>query len=62
MRQQLQAILSRRPFVTAVRARRFLTHVVEETLAGRTDGIKEMILGIEVCDRPGDFDPKVDTI
>ena len=62
VRQQLQAILGSRPFVTALRARRFLTHMVEERLAGRTDGIKELVLGIEVFDRPSDFDPKVDTI
>lgn len=62
IRQQLQVILGSRQFVTAVRARRFLTHIVEETLAGRTDGIKELVLGIEVFDRPKDFDPKVDTI
>ena len=45
-----------------VRARRFLTHIVEQTLAGQTDGIKELVLGIEVFDRPADFDPKIDTI
>ena len=62
VRQQLQAILAGRSFVTATRARRFLTYIVEETLAGRTDAIKELVLGTEVFDRPTDFDPKVDTI
>ena len=62
VRQQLQAILASRPFVTATRARRFLTYIVEQTLAGQTDAIKELVLGIEVFDRPADFDPKVDTI
>jgi len=62
VRQQLQAILASRPFGTAVRARRFLTHIVEQTLAGQTDAIKELVLGIEVFDRPKDFDPKADTI
>ena len=62
VRQQLQAILASRPFVTATRARRFLTYVVEQTLAGQTDAIKELVLGIEVFDRPADFDPKLDTI
>jgi TolB-like protein/Flp pilus assembly protein TadD len=62
VRQQLQALLASRPFVTATRARRFLTYVVEQTLAGETDAIKELVLGIEVFDRPADFDPKVDTI
>jgi hypothetical protein len=62
VRQHLQAILASRSFVTATRPRRFLTYIVEETLAGRKDGIKELVLGIEVFDRPADFDPKVDTI
>jgi len=58
VRQQLQALLASRPFVTATRARRFLTYVVEQTLAGQTDAIKELVLGIEVFDRPADFDPR----
>ncbi len=58
----MQAILASRPFLTATRARRFLTHIVEQTLAGKTDGIKELVLGIEVFDRPADFDPKTDPI
>ena len=62
VRVQLQAILASRQFATATRARRFLTHIVEQTLAGQTDAIKELVLGIEVFDRPADFDPKVDTI
>jgi TolB-like protein len=62
VRQQLQAILDSRHFVTAVRARRFLTFIVEQTLARQTDGIKELVLGTEVFDRPKDFDPKTDTI
>jgi len=62
VRQQLQAILASRPFVTATRPRRFLTHIVEQTLLGQTAGIKELVLGIEVFDRTADFDPKVDTV
>ena len=62
IRQQLQAIVVSRPFATATRARRFLTYVVEQTLAGQADSIKELVVGIEVFDRPADFDPKIDTI
>ena len=62
VRQHLQAVLASRSFVTATRARRFLTYIVEQTLAGQTAGIKELVLGTEVFDRPSDFDPKVDTI
>jgi hypothetical protein len=58
VREQLQTILGSRSFVTAVRARRFLTHIVEQTLAGRTEAIKELVLGIKVFDRRADFDPK----
>ncbi|MEP6715710.1 MAG: hypothetical protein ABJC09_09045, partial [Terriglobia bacterium] len=49
-------------FANAARARRFLIYIVEETLAGRTEGIKELVLGPEVFDRPADFDPKVDPV
>ena len=62
VRVQLQTILASRLFVTATRPRRFLTYIVEQTLAGQTDAIKELVLGIEVFDRPADFDSKVDTI
>lgn len=62
IRRQLQAILASAPFANAARSRRFLSHIVDQTLAGRTDGIKELVLGIEVFDRAGDFDPKIDTI
>jgi hypothetical protein len=58
----LQAIFSGRSFATATRARRFLTYIVEQTLAGQTDAIKELVLGLEVFDRPADFDPKIDPI
>jgi serine/threonine-protein kinase len=62
VRQELQRILSSEAFANAVRARRFLTYVVEEALQGRNDEIKESVLAIEVFDRPADFDPRVDTI
>lgn len=42
--------------------RNFLRHVVEETLAGRTGGLKEYALGREVFNRPPDYDPRSDAI
>ncbi len=48
--------------MNAARTRRFLTYIVEETLAGRTEGIKESLIGLEVFDRAADFDPKLDTV
>jgi len=39
-----------------------LSRVVEETLAGRTDGLKEYSLGLEVFRRPKNYDPRNDAI
>lgn len=39
-----------------------LRHVVEATLAGETDGLKEYSLGREVFHRPPDYDPRSDAI
>jgi TolB-like protein len=39
---------------------RFLRYVVEETLAGRSQAIKEYTIGVEVYGRPADYDPKID--
>src|SRR5690242_15378777 len=62
VRGELQRILASSAFATAARSRRFLTYVVEQTLAGHPESVKELILGIEVFDRPTDFDPRTDTI
>ncbi|MGJ5818504.1 hypothetical protein [Paludibaculum fermentans] len=39
-----------------------LSHAVHETLAGREDGLKEYILGLQVFNRPPDYDPRNDAI
>src|SRR4051794_21216416 len=62
IRVQLAAILASSEFASASRASRFLTFVVEQTLAGNHEQIKETVLGIEVFDRSSSFDPKLDTI
>ncbi len=41
---------------------RFLRFIVENYLNGETERLKETIIGIEVYDRPPDYDPKVDSI
>ncbi len=40
---------------------RFLTYIVEETLAGNSDGIKEYAIAIEVFERRPDYDPRTDS-
>jgi hypothetical protein len=41
---------------------RFLRYVVEETLAARSETIKEYTLGLEVFERGEQFDPRADPI
>lgn len=46
----------------SLQLRALLRHIVEETLAGRSDGLKEYSLGREVFHRPGSYDPRSDAI
>lgn len=62
VRRQLDRLLHSAQFAEAPRLRRFLAHVVEQTLAGHTDRLKGYTLGLAVFDRPDDFDPQADTI
>lgn len=59
---QLARIVSSRQFCNAPRLSRFLAYVVEEALTGRNDRLKGYTIGLEVFDRPEDFDPQTDTI
>ena len=62
VRAALDGVLGSRAFSTSERLRRFLAHVVAETLEGRASRLKEYSLGTEVCDRPADFDPRADPV
>jgi tetratricopeptide (TPR) repeat protein len=58
----LERVLGSTAFRRASGLRRFLEYVVRETLAGRGDRLKEYTIGVEVCRRGADFDPRIDTI
>jgi TolB-like protein len=60
--RQLNRILDSAAFRNVNRLRTFLRFVVEETLAGRQDEIKEYSVGVAVCGRPSNFNPKTDPI
>jgi TolB-like protein/Tfp pilus assembly protein PilF len=62
VRAQLERILGSPGFATAKSARRFVRYVVEETLAGRSDQIKEYVVGVAVFDRGDDYDPRADAV
>jgi TolB-like protein len=62
VRAQLDRILASSGFANADRLSRFLRFVVERTLDGEGDQLKEYRLGTEVFDRPADYDPRLDSI
>jgi TolB-like protein len=62
VRAQLERILGSPGFANADRLSRFLRFVVERTLDGEGDQLKEYRLGTDVFDRPADYDPRLDSI
>ena len=51
LRESFERVLSSPGFVNADRASRCLRYLVEETLAGRQDAIKEYTIGVEIYGR-----------
>ena len=62
VRAQLARILASADFDASERNRRFLSHIVEETLTGRGDRIKAYGIAIAVFRRDDSFDPQGDPI
>lgn len=62
IRTQLEKIVGSPDLQNASRLREFLRFVVNEGLDGRADNLKAYTIGIEVFDRPDNFDPITDTI
>lgn len=62
VREELERVCEDKLFRDTTRMKRFLRYVVEETLDGRGDRLKGYVIGVEVFDRPDDFDPQADTI
>jgi Tol biopolymer transport system component len=62
VRAQIVKITASSGFAKSERISRFLRFIVEETLAGRGDNIKEYVIGTEVYARPADYDPRIDAI
>jgi TolB-like protein/Tfp pilus assembly protein PilF len=62
IRKQLERIVAHGLFARSERMGRFLRLAVERTLEGRTDELKEYLIGVEVFDRKASYDPRVDPI
>src|SRR5271165_2949391 len=59
---ELQRILASPTFRKAPRHCRFLSFVVWKALSGEGETVKEYLIGLEVFDRPSDYDPGSDPI
>jgi TolB-like protein len=62
IRAELDRILAAKSFVTAGRISKLLRFVVDKTLAGETDQLKEYSVGVEVFERDERYDPRLDSI
>ena len=62
VRAELDRILSSKGFASAGRLSKLLRYVVDKTLAGETDQLKEYSVGIEVFERDEKYDPRLDSI
>src|SRR5262245_19090397 len=62
VRAELKRVLAAPTFVSSERLSTLLRFIVEETLAGRSNELKEYTLGVEVFERGADFAPKIDPI
>ena len=59
---QLDKVLGSRTFSRAESLGRLLRYLVEETVAGRSAGLKEVTIGVEALGRGSSFDPDADPI
>jgi hypothetical protein len=60
--RELEAVLASPHFCNSKRYPTLLQYIVENTLAGKLDLLKERTLGVEVFDRPPTYDTNTDTV
>src|SRR6202453_2846354 len=62
VRSNLEKIVSDTRFTASKRYPCLLRYIVEQTLAGNDDNLKERTLGVEVFHRPPDYDTNLDPV
>src|ERR1700682_1344066 len=62
VRDQLARVVNSPGFVSSVRLCRFLTHIVNRTIEGDMDSLKEFWIAMEVFGRTSEYDPNIDAI
>jgi hypothetical protein len=60
--RQVTRITASRAFRRCIRLRRLLEFIVDVTVKGETNSLKEWVIGTDVYDRGKDFDPRLDPI
>ena len=60
--EHLQKLLADPLFSLSDILKRFLVFIVEETLEGRSDQLKEYTIGVKVLHKPANFNPQMDAI
>jgi adenylate cyclase len=60
--EQLARIVNSPRFISSARLCRFLMHIVNRTIHGDLDSLKEFSIALEVFDRASDYDPNIDAI
>lgn len=62
VRDQLARVVTSPGFISSIRLCRFLTHIVNRTIDGEIDSLKELSIAMEVFDRTSEYDPNIDAI
>ena len=62
VQRELAKVLQSPVFASSPRLCHLLSHIVEKTLDGQSQGLKEYTLAMEVFGRPASFDPRLDPI
>src|SRR5215469_6834023 len=62
VRDQLARLVNSPGFVSSARLCRFLDHIVDRTIDGDVESLKEFSIAMEVFDRNSDYDPNIDAI
>ena len=62
IRQHLDRLIGSPTFHQVDRLKRFLTFITLEALAGRSDQLKEYVIGVQVFGKEESFDPRTDPI
>jgi len=60
--EALRRILASDPFLRSERLTHFLSYIVEKTLRGQSEYLKEYHIGVEVCGRKESYDTRTDPV